>query len=155
MYQVALLCAGDSARIMERLPHDVMVIVADKLQPRDQKHLHLVCKSLQAAVEGAAVSLRPSNSPTGAQLVQLCAKFPRAVSLNLWWLSDSDLIAHLPAALLHLLCLETFRLGNCTVLTELHFAVCSLPTTLQRLSLSYCQSLKALPEEIGLLTSLK
>lgn len=68
---------------MENLPHDVLVLIAEHLRPWEQKDLHLVCKSLRAAVEGAAVCLYPMGKVTGAQLSQLCARFPRAISVEL------------------------------------------------------------------------
>lgn len=159
---------------MDNLPLDVLVQIVETLKPADHKKLLLVCKSLQAAVEGAKVSLWPRDKPSGpswAQLGQLCAKFPRATSLRLGiapgtklndskvakqrrMRKDKGLIAVLPATLLSMPMLEYIRMDNQIFLTQLPPAIGSL-TSLRELNLYGCQSLTALPEEIGRLALLR
>lgn len=156
---------------MENLPPDVLVQIVEATGPRDRKHLHLVCRSLRAAVEGSAVSLNPLPLATGAELIHLCTSFPRATRLEvgipnhlLMQVSEeygqeclvklNQTVPELQEGLLSLRFLTALSLNNYTIVAELPPAIFSM-AFLEILGLTGCKMLKALPEEIVNLASLK
>lgn len=147
---------------MDSLPLDVLIKIVEKTKSSDHKNIHKVCKDLRAAINCVAVTLHPRDKLTGPQLVELCARFPRAVSLdlsrnNVWGKqslqSFNILVAALGPAFQNLASLESLALANRTAMSLLPRTICSL-TSLRDLDLHDCSRLKTLPEELGNLTSL-
>lgn len=143
---------------MEQLPLDILVQIVETSNPYDHGNIRLACKILRDAVEGAAVRLRPRGELTGAQLVQLSSKFPRAVILQLesYRLQPTEprgiarmdtVVAAVPEILLNLPLLESLVLCFDN-LTELPACITNL-TMLRVLDLGGCSSLNSLPEAMN------
>lgn len=60
-------CRGQHVTL-EDLQHDILVIIAEKVDPKDRRSLRLVSKRFHAAVGDAAVAVRPHRSITSRQV---------------------------------------------------------------------------------------
>lgn len=143
---------------MELFPLEVRVRIVEAARPADLASIRLACKSFKAAVEASPVDLKPSGALTGAQLVQISRRFPRAASLHLeanrLKPTGTGATARLEAViaaqdelLLNLLMLESLKISF-TTLVEFPATISSL-AFLRVLDLGGCCSLTFLPEAIS------
>lgn len=166
---------------IQDLQHDLLVLIAEKVNPEDLANLRLASKPFHAAVHDAEVALRPCNGLTQAHVRKLCRIFPKATGLTLSHAVKLDLSVLLPLrhTLRHLdirglewpwdpklpLVQSLTHLETLSVESQFGDMMESLLmgseekvsplSSLQTLAFRDCQNLKTLPRGLGSLAALK
>lgn len=143
-----------SCSVMDKLEHDVLVLIVEISSPSDLRNLRLVNKSWNRAVRDAQIKLRPNPVLLQERLLfQLCTAFPQATALDLsgcQQLTPSSLES-LEALSRSLQSLNLRGCGWVNAAATAHLGALSL---LECLDLSACPLLEGLSESLSSLCSL-
>lgn len=140
---------------MDRLEHDVLVLIVEKVPPSDLQNLRLVNKGWHSAVRDAQMELRPNPELLQEHhLLHLCTAFPQATVLDLS--RCQQLTPGSLQALQALSCsLQTLGLRGCGWVNTAAVDHLEALSLLKYLDLSGCPLLEALPESLSCLHSLE
>lgn len=140
---------------IEDLAPELLSKIVECLDPKEFKHVNLVCKNFNVAVRYASISLRPHWSVTNDQLQAICASSVKPTGLDL---SRTRYLSG--ACLVHLQSfsrtLTSLNLSSCSWVNNTTLSHVPALPNLMILDLSGCEKLTELPSELlGSLSSLQ
>ena len=133
--------------------HDLLIKIAESVDPEDLSSLRLVSRGFHAAVGAAVIFLQPSRLITDPQLLRMCAAFPNACTLS--FVSCASLTPGCLQPLTSLWGLLEVGIHDSPWATKHSLAPLVEMPQLQRLAFECCPGLEALPDGFSSLTSLR